>query len=79
MDSITGFNLEALESPIGSSQPPVTEKETRDAIARFADQPHVADNVKEQLREILETGTLPSNVYFRRCTRFDVEKQMHGV
>ena len=79
LDSINGFNLEAKESPIGSSQPPVTEEETRDAIAKFADQSHVPDKVKEQLREIQKTGTLPSNVYFRRFTRLDDEQQMHGV
>ncbi|HQX52015.1 MAG TPA: M56 family metallopeptidase, partial [Planctomycetaceae bacterium] len=37
------------------------------------------ESVRTQLREILKTGMLPSNVYFRRFTRFDDGEQMHGV
>lgn len=78
-DAISLFNLEAKESPIGSPQPPVTEEETREAITKFAEQTHVPAPVKAQLQDALKTGTLPSNVYFRRFTRFDDGEKMNDV
>ena len=78
-ESIGLFSTSSTESPIGHSQPPITEQETRDAIAKLAEQPHVPETVKEQLREILKTGRLPPNVYSRRFTRFDDGEKMHGV
>ena len=68
---INAFNLEAQESPTGAAQLPVTEKETREAIVTFATEKPVPAAVRVQLGEILRTGMLPSNVYFRRFTRFD--------
>jgi|GEM_PF-2862120 len=79
IEAISLFNFEAKESPIGSSQPRVTEKETRDAIAKLAEQPHVPEAVKGQLGAMLKSSTLPSNAYFRRFTRFDDGKQMNDV
>jgi len=78
-ESIGLFNTSSTESPIGHSQPPITEQETRDAIAKFAERPHVPEAVRERLRAILTTGVLPGEAYFRRFTRFDDERQMHGV
>ncbi|MDA1232617.1 MAG: M56 family metallopeptidase, partial [Planctomycetota bacterium] len=78
-EAIVTFNSEALKSPLGQRQPPITEQETRDAIAKFVEPDYVPDSVKAVFREIATTGTLPANVYFRRFTRFDDEQQMHGV
>ncbi|WP_442511925.1 hypothetical protein SH528x_003675 [Novipirellula sp. SH528] len=78
-DAIAQFNHTSLESPVGLRQPPITEQETRDAIEKFIGEPHVVDSVRTQLREILKSGNLPPNVYFRRFTRFDDEQQMRGV
>jgi beta-lactamase regulating signal transducer with metallopeptidase domain len=78
-ESIVAFNLTSQESPTGVLQPPITEPETRDAIAKFAAESHVPEAVQMQLNEILKSGELPSNVYFRRFTRFDDGKQTQGV
>ena len=78
-DAVAAFNLAAQESPAGSHEQPVTEQETFDAIAQFAFQPHLPGAVRSQLRDILKSGELPSNVYFRRFTRFDDGREMHGV
>lgn len=78
-EAIAQFNLTARESPIGVRQPPITERETRNAIAKFAGEPHVTAAVRAQLNGILESGKLPPNIYFRRFTRFDDEQQMRGV
>ncbi len=37
------------------------------------------EGVRTQLEQILKSGELPSNVYFRRFTRFDDGKQMQNV
>ena len=79
VDSIAAFNLTSQESPTGTSQPPITEKETRDAMAKFAAEKHVPEGERTQLEQILKSGELPSNVYFRRFTRFDDGKQMQDV
>lgn len=78
-DAVAAFNLAAQESPTGSREQPVTEKETFDAIAQFALEPHMPKAVRAQWMNILKSGELPSNVYFRRFTRFDDGKQMQGV
>ncbi len=79
VDSIAAFNLTSQESPAGVFQPPITEQETRDAMAKFAAEKHVPGGVRTQLEQILKSGELPSNVYFRRFTRFDDGKQMQDV
>ena len=78
-ESIEVFNRTSTESPFGHSKPPITEQEMRDAITKFVQQPLVPEAVKERLREILKTGMLPSNVYFRRFTRFDDGEKMNDV
>ena len=77
--AITAFNQAALESPIGKTQPPITEEETLDAIASFVKLDHVAPPAKVILREIAAAKHVPANVEFHRYTRFDDEQQMHGV
>jgi beta-lactamase regulating signal transducer with metallopeptidase domain len=79
LEAIASFNLTSQESPTGVRQPPITEQETRDAIAKFAAESHVPEGVRTQLEQILKSGELPENVYFRRFTRFDDGKQMQGV
>ena len=79
IDVIAAFNVTSQESPTGVLEQPVTEMETRDAIVKFAAESHVPEAVRAQLNEILKSGSLPSNVYFRRFTRFDDGKQMRGV
>ncbi len=78
-ETIEQFNLTSKESPTGVSQPPITEQETREAMAKFAAEKHVPEGVRTQLEQILKSGELPSNVYFRRFTRFDDGKQMQNV
>jgi beta-lactamase regulating signal transducer with metallopeptidase domain len=78
-ECVAAFNLTSQESPTGVLQPPITELETRNAIAKFAAESHVPEAVQTQLNEILKSGELPSNVYFRRFTRFDDGKQTQGV
>lgn len=78
-EAVAAFNRTAQESPTGVSQPPVTEQETRAAITKSAEEKHVPAAVRVQLDEILKTGTLPSNVYFRRFTRLDDGRQMQEV
>lgn len=79
VDAIAEFNRTSLESPTGVVQLPITEQETREAITKFAAEKHVPEAVRAQLEEILKSGTLPSNAYFRRFTRFDDGRQMQGV
>jgi beta-lactamase regulating signal transducer with metallopeptidase domain len=79
VDAIATFNLTSQESPTGVLEQPITEQETRVAIAKFAAESHVPEAVRAQLNEILKSGSLPSNVYFRRFTRLDDGKEMHGV
>ena len=78
-DVVAAFNRDALQSPNGCLQPPITEKETFDAIATSLTDAHVSDAFKAVLKEITESRQLPPNVYFRRFTRFDDEQQMHEV
>ncbi len=78
-EAITVFNREAQESPTGRWQPPITEQETLDAIAKFVELEHIPEPPKATLREIVKTKTLPPNAYFRRFTRLDDEQQMQGV
>ncbi len=78
-EAVAAFNRTAQESPTGARQPPITEQETRDAIAKFAAEKHVPEAVRVQLEEVLRSGTLPSKAYFRRFTRFDDGKRMRGV
>ena len=78
-EAVERFNLISRESPTGVLQRPITEQETRDAITKFAAEEHVPEAVRTQLEHILKSGELPSNVYFRRFTRFDDGKQMHDV
>ena len=78
-EAIAAFNRESLESPTGSAQAPITEQETLVAISEFVKLEHVPDATKAVFREIAETKTVPANAYFRRFTRFDDERQMHGV
>ncbi len=79
IDAIVQFNQSSLDSPIGAWQPPITEQETRDAIEKSIGEPNVEEPVRRQLREILKSGILQSNVYFRRFTRLDDKRQMHEV
>ncbi len=78
-EAIAAFNRESLESPTGSAQSPITEQETLVAISEYVKLEHVSDATKAAFREITETKTVPANAYFRRFTRFDDERQMHGV
>ena len=78
-DAIAEFNRTSQKSPTGAVQLPITEQETRDKITKFAAEKHVPEAVRVQLEEILKSGTLPPNAYFRRFTRFDDGKQMQGV
>ncbi len=78
-EAIAAFNRESLESPTGSAQAPITEQETLVAISEFVKLEHVPDATKAAFREIAETKTVPANAYFRRFTRFDDERLMHGV
>jgi len=77
--AITNFKQTSQESSSGILQRPITEQETRDAIAKFAAEGPVPEAVRAQLNEILRSGSLPSNAYFRRFTRFDDGKQMQAV
>lgn len=79
VDAVAVFNLTSQESPTGVSEQPVTEQETRESIAKFLAEPHVPEVVRTHLNEILKSGSLPSNVYFRRFTSFDDGKQMQDV
>ena len=78
-EAVFSFNKEAKESPTGVTQPPITEQETLSSMSEFEKLVHVDEVTKATLREVVETKTLPPNVYFRRFTRFDDEQQMHGV
>ena len=78
-DAIAEFNRTSQESPTGAVQLPITEQETRDKITEFAAEKHVPEAVRVQLEEILTSGTLPANAFFRRFTRFDDGKEMQGV
>ena len=78
-DAISSFNLTSQESPTGVRQPRITEQEAREAIAKFAAEKHVPEGVRTQLEQILKSGELSSNVYFRRFTRFDDGKQVQDV
>ncbi len=79
VDAIAAFNQTSKESPTGVLQRPITEQETRDAVAKFAAESHVPEEVRTQLEQILKSGELPANAYFRRFTRFDDGKQMQDV
>ncbi|MFO0999577.1 MAG: M56 family metallopeptidase [Planctomycetaceae bacterium] len=78
-NAISKFNQDSKENSIGVSQRPITEQEGREAIAKFAAEKHVPEGVRTQLAQIQKSSELPSNVYFRRFTRFDDGKQMQGV
>jgi beta-lactamase regulating signal transducer with metallopeptidase domain len=78
-EAIDAFNLESKQSPTGVIQRPVSASETLTAISQALEQPNLPEPVKTVLREIEQTKTLPAQAYFRRFTRFDDERQMHGV
>ncbi|MCA9216999.1 MAG: M56 family metallopeptidase, partial [Planctomycetales bacterium] len=77
--AIDDFNLAAQQSPIGMRQEPISMEETLGAIAVSIQRLETPDTTKQILRQIVASKELPSNVYFRRFTRFDDEEQMHGV
>ena len=78
-EAVDTFNLESKHSPTGVIQRPISTAETLAAISKALEQPSVSEPVKAILREIETTKTLPAQAYFRRFTRFDDERQMHGV
>ena len=77
--AIATFNAEAKQSPIGRMEAPVSPEEILEAITTFVEQQHVPDPVKDVLRQVTTSMTLPANCYLRRFTRFDDEQRMNGV
>ena len=77
--AISRFNKDAMQSPIGKKQEPISLEETITAINESVKLDHVSDEVKDTLRGVLESEELPSNCHFRRFTRYDDGNRFHGV
>ncbi len=78
-ETIEQFNLTSQKSPTGVLQAPITEQETREAMRSLRLRSTCRKRCELDLEQILKSGELPSNVYFRRFTRFDDGKQMQHV